>query len=117
MDFPDQGKVARALVKDSFSNDSAFLYTGLNIRFRDWRFIHRARLNVVPTNQNKARWCDVSSNCRMCGDASETLPHILNHCAPSMTKIRERHNSVINTLSNALRSGVVRIEKTSPWYC
>ena len=114
MDFPDQGKVARALVKDSFGNGSAILYTGLNIRFRDWRFIHRARLNVVPTNQNKARWCDVSSNCRMCGDASETLPHILNHCAPSMTKIRERHNSVVNRLSQAVRSGLVRIDKQVP---
>jgi hypothetical protein len=114
MDFPDQGKVARALVNDSFGNGSAFLYTGLNIRFRDWRFVHRARLNVVPTNQNKARWCDVSSNCRKCGDASETLPHILNHCEPSMTKIRERHNSIVSRLANAIKSGDVRIDKQVP---
>ena len=114
MDYPDQGKVARALVKDSFGNGSAFIYTGLNIRFRDWRFIHRARLNVVPTNQNKAKWCDVPSNCRKCSVADETLPHILNHCKPNMTKIRDRHNSIVTRLSNAIKSGVVRIDQQVP---
>ena len=31
-----------------------------------------------------------------------------------MTKIRERHNSVVNRLSQAVRSGVVRIDKQVP---
>ena len=59
MSLPDQGKVACALEKDLFGNGSSWTYSGLNIRFKDWRFIHRARLNLVPTNQNKHRWDDL----------------------------------------------------------
>jgi hypothetical protein len=36
MSLPDQVKVARALVKDAFSNGSSWLFTGLNLRFKDW---------------------------------------------------------------------------------
>ena len=64
MDLPDKGKVARALVADIHANGLSWPYTGFNMRFSDWRFIHRARLNLVPTNQNKSVWNpDGSSAC------------------------------------------------------
>jgi hypothetical protein len=110
--LPDQGKVARALIADSFGNGSSWSYTGLNLRFSDWRFIHRARLNVVPTNQNKSCWADDENPmCHVCNDESETLQHIICHCHTNMVKIRDRHNSVVDRLSKAIRYGHVKLDQ------
>ena len=46
----DQGKVACCMVVDQYGNSSSWHMNGLNIHFKDWRFIHRARLNVLPLN-------------------------------------------------------------------
>jgi hypothetical protein len=115
LSLPDQGKVARALVKDLHGNGSSWLYSGLNIRFKDWRFIHRARLNLVPTNQNKHKWDDLQSpSCRICNSNPETLPHVLCHCPTNLVDIRERHNAVLSRLSKAIRFGNVSIDKQIP---
>ena len=47
MALKDQGKVARCLSGDQYANGSTWHCTGLNLRFKDWRFIHRARLKVT----------------------------------------------------------------------
>ena len=79
--LPDQGKVRRAFNTDTFANGSTWQYNGLNIRFRDWRFIHRARLNCLPVNNVKCRWSNSCSKCRPCSSV-ESLPHVLCHCRP-----------------------------------
>ena len=53
MALNDQGKVARCLSQDLYANGSTCHCTGLNLRFKDWQFIHRARLNVVSLNANR----------------------------------------------------------------
>ena len=91
------------------------MFNGLDIRFSDWRFIHRARLNVVPTNQNKARWDDLSSAaCRRCGHDKETLPHIIDHCPSHMVDIRSRHDKVVGRLLNAVRVGNAHVDSQVP---
>ena len=70
--LPDQGKVARCLSMDLYANGSTWKFNGLNTRFKDWRFIHRARLNCIPLNAPKSRWSNTSPRCRHC-DADETL--------------------------------------------
>jgi hypothetical protein len=112
--LPDQGKVARVLIKDAFSNGSSWIYTGLNLRFKDWRFIHRARLNVAPTNQNKSCWSDCSTLCRVCNSHPETLPHIVCHCKSNMVQICERHNTIVECLHKAVRYGNMRIDQQVP---
>ena len=115
LSLPDQGKVARALINDTFGNGFSWLYTGLNIRFKDWRFIHRARLNLVPTNQNKHKWDDLQSPiCRVCNTDPETLPQVLCHCPTNFVDIRERHNAVLNRLAHSIRFGNVRIDQQVP---
>ena len=110
--LPDQGKVARALTCDSFASSSSWIYSGLNLRFSDWRFIHRARINVVPTRQNINRWADDEDPlCRVCNTDPETLPHILCHCPTNMLKIRERHNLIVDRLVKAIRFGNVRLDQ------
>lgn len=46
MGLRDQGKVAKPLANDQYGNGSCWTHTGLNIRFKDWRFIHKARLKL-----------------------------------------------------------------------
>ena len=112
LDLPDQGKVARALSSDGFASGSSWMYNGLNLRFSDWRFIHRARLNVVPTRQNINRWADDENPlCRVCNTDPETLPHILCHCPTNMVKIRDRHNLIVDRLVKAIRFGDVRLDQ------
>ena len=111
MTLPDQGKVACCLTGDQYANGSSWHMTGLNIRFKDWRFIHRARLNVVPLNANKSRFSNASSTCRHCTQP-ETLPHVVCHCRPQMTQIRDHHNKIVDRLTNAVRFGEITTDKT-----
>ena len=110
LSFPDQGKVGRALTTDTFANGSTWQYNGLNIRFRDWRFIHRARLNCLPVNSVKSRWSNSCSKCRHC-DSDETLPHVLCHCLPNMPSILRRHNSIVDRIVNAVQRGTITTDQ------
>ncbi|XP_028416671.1 uncharacterized protein T26G10.4-like [Dendronephthya gigantea] len=106
MSLRDQGKVAQSLATDLYANGSTWTHTGVNMRFKDWRFIHKARLNLLPTNSVKARWCNTSPTCRHCVE-TEALPHILCHCRPEMVSIRARHNKIVHRISHAIRFGQV----------
>ena len=107
----DQGKVARSLTTDKFANASNWQFTGLNIRFKDWRFIHRARLNCLPVNSVKSHWSDCDATCRHC-EQPETLPHVLCHCTTNITAITEHHNKIVDRLTNAVRHGSITTDQT-----
>ena len=111
LELPDQGKVAQSLATDHYANGSTWQYTGLNLRFKDWRFIHKARLNCLPTNAVKARWSNTSPSCRHCPE-TETLPHILNHCRPDLVNIRTRHNKIVTRITEAVRHGSITTDRT-----
>lgn len=115
LDLPDQGKVARASVKDAFANGLSWMFTGLNMRFKDWCFVHRACLNVVPTNKNKSKWSEkFDPECRVCHTYDESLPHILCHCKDNSVQIRDRHNKIVERLRKAIRLGQVRVDQQVP---
>ncbi|XP_011298269.1 uncharacterized protein [Fopius arisanus] len=71
---PDQGKVSHLSAHSGMGN--AFVRDGKFTRFADWRFIHRARLGVLPLN-GTMRWRNGDKRCRRCGYSSETIPHVL----------------------------------------
>lgn len=110
MSLNDQGKVARCLTDDQYANGSTWHMTGLNIRFKDWRFIHRARLNCIPLNANKSRWSNTSPTCRHCTQP-ETLPHVICHCRPGMVQIRERHDKIVERVVNSIRFGTITTDR------
>ena len=110
-DLRDQGKVALALHNDRFANGSSWLFTGLNLHFKDWRFIHRARLNLLPTNAVKSTWSDCDPTCHHCKQP-ETLPHMLCHCPPNMPATTDRYNKIVEHLTNAVQYGSVSTDKT-----
>ena len=102
--------MGRALTTDTFANGSTWQYNGINIRFRDWRFIRRARLNCLPVNNVKCRWSNSCSKCRHC-DSVETLPHVLCHCRPNMPSILRRHNAIVDRIVNAVKCGTITTDQ------
>ncbi|XP_023215163.1 uncharacterized protein LOC111617983 [Centruroides sculpturatus] len=95
---PDQGKAFKVTAANFNSNH--FLRGGSFTRFADWRFIHRARLSVVPL-RGLRRFGNASQNCRRCQRHRETLAHVLNHCPPNLSTITKRHNAILDRLNNA----------------
>ncbi|XP_071575805.1 uncharacterized protein T26G10.4-like [Temnothorax nylanderi] len=97
---PDQGKVFEVSLRARASNH--FARNGSFTRFADWRFIHRAKLDVLPLNGAR-RWGEPDKRCRRCGGAAETLPHVLNHCGVHSAAIQLRHDAVLHRLWKACR--------------
>lgn len=109
---PDQGKVSDVTTLASASNH--FMRGGNYTRFAEWRFIHRARLGVVPLNGCR-RFGGGDKRCRRCGAANETLPHVLNHCPPHLVTMTRRHNAVLDRLTRAMnKSGSKEIYSNQP---
>ncbi|XP_023234044.1 uncharacterized protein LOC111633668 [Centruroides sculpturatus] len=103
---PDQGKVFKLTATNKDSNH--FLHDGNYIRFADWRFIHRARLSVVPL-RGLRRFGNTTQRCRRCQRHRETLAHVINHCPPNLSQITKRHNAILNRLINAIDRRNLRI--------
>jgi len=97
---PDQGKVFEVSSRARVSNH--FVRGGSFTRFADWRFIHRARLDVLPLNGAR-RWGEGDKRCRRCGQAAETLPHVICHCGVHSAAIQLRHDAVLHRLWRACR--------------
>ena len=109
---PDQGKVFDATCRQGVSNH--FMRTGGFIRFADWRFVHRARLDVLPLNGAR-RWGDGDRRCRRCGYHNETLPHVLGHCGVHSAARQLRHHNIANRLAKAIRlPGEISLDRRVP---
>ena len=77
---------------------------GAFLSFYQYRFIHKARLNLLPVCTMQAR-CHKqvpSTLCRHCGREQETLAHILNHCTYNLGMVRDRHNSALERIIQAV---------------
>ncbi|RLU16755.1 hypothetical protein DMN91_010823 [Ooceraea biroi] len=106
---PDQGKVFEVSSRVPVSNH--FMRGGSFTRFADWRFVHRARLDVLPLNGAR-RWGTVDERCRRCGRTAETLPHVIGHCGVHAAAIQLRHDAVLHRLRRACRlPGEVRVNQ------
>ena len=81
-----------------------FTYTGAFLSFPQYRFIHRARLNLLPvrTVQARSRRSVTTTQCRICWRAEETLAHILNHCHYNLGMARDRHNAILERIVRAV---------------
>ena len=115
--LPDQGKTARCFKENNISSVHSWCYDGTGMRFCDWRFIHRARTNTLPTNDVKSRWKgDSSPTCRRCHSDidTETLPHIICNCRPNMVSITARHNKVLDRLVKEIKQGEISIDQVVP---
>ncbi|XP_075721811.1 uncharacterized protein LOC142765126 [Rhipicephalus microplus] len=90
---PNQGKAMACVAADPAN--SHFMRTGRYTRFKEWRFIHRARLNLLPLNGTRTWVPAADKRCRRCGYREETLPHVLCHC------MRLSHNAIVARIKKA----------------
>ncbi|KAL1466220.1 hypothetical protein MTO96_042880 [Rhipicephalus appendiculatus] len=99
-DLPNQGMVLACAAADRAS--SHFMRTGAFTTFADWRFVHRARLNLLPLNGARM-WGAPGRDqrCRTCGYERETLPHVVCHCLPRSALYQARHNAIVARLRTA----------------
>ena len=115
--LPIQGKVARCLKTTNFPSTNSWLFDGTGLSFCDWRFIHRAQTNTLPTNAVKNRFGNnTSSECRNCHSKidAKILPHIICHCNPNMPSITKRHDKILDRLSKVTHRGSFTIDKAIP---
>ncbi|KFM74129.1 hypothetical protein X975_08838, partial [Stegodyphus mimosarum] len=99
-EYPDQGKAIECAAAHNAS--CHFFREGDYTRFADWRFIHRARLNLVPLNASRKRFTGQGPrSCRRCLHPAETLPHVLCHCMRYSSLYQQRHNAVVNRIQKA----------------
>ncbi|XP_072145537.1 uncharacterized protein [Dermacentor andersoni] len=101
-DKPYQGKVMQCVAADPTS--SHFMHTGSFTQFADWRFIHRARLNLLPLNGASPWLTDRDERCRVCGYDKESLPHVLCHCMTRSAMYTARHNNIVLRIRTANRN-------------
>ncbi|UYV84298.1 hypothetical protein LAZ67_X001773 [Cordylochernes scorpioides] len=105
---------ALLLKRDQGKCSNAFILNGRYFRFTDWRFIHRACLNLLPLN-GSVEFGNRNKKCRRYGSANETLLHVLQHCKTYSTVWKRRHDAVLKHLRKALRvKGELRINQRIP---
>ncbi|GIY32323.1 retrovirus-related Pol polyprotein from type-1 retrotransposable element R2 [Caerostris darwini] len=97
----NQGKVLKLASLAPAS--SHFVSDGSYTRFADWRFIHKARLNLLPLNGCQ-QWKSANDKmCRRCSQWAETLPHVINHCGMHSHGWQLRHNAIVDRLVQAMQ--------------
>ena len=92
------GMSAISLAEHNFS--SKVLYNE-SLSIEEWRFLHSARTNSLPTNY-KPKKPRQQSMCRACGQDIETQIHVLCWCKPNSTLIQARHNAIAEIVTDAL---------------
>ncbi|KAL1479133.1 hypothetical protein MTO96_052113 [Rhipicephalus appendiculatus] len=96
---PNQGKAVECVAANPSS--SHFMRSGNFTPFCDWRFIHRARLNLLPVNGAQPWTTNADKRCRVCEYAVETLPHALGHCMRHSFAYTSRHNRIVDRVKQA----------------
>jgi hypothetical protein len=81
----------------------------------DWRFVHRARLDLLPLNAARGGRSG-DKRCRRCGAEAETAAHVLQHCLPVSAPRNHRHNGVVRLLAGAVQpdTWTVEVDRTTP---
>uniref|UniRef100_A0AAV1T4T1 Reverse transcriptase domain-containing protein n=1 Tax=Peronospora matthiolae TaxID=2874970 RepID=A0AAV1T4T1_9STRA len=116
----DQGKAARTLG----GAGSAFLSRPRGLWESDYRFAVGGRLNQPDTHSVlKRRRLRTHDKCRFPGcSRTETLAHVLNHCAGTMDAVRTRHDDALTIIERAIASSAgdrkervdLRVNQTVP---
>ncbi|XP_016655967.1 uncharacterized protein LOC107882303 [Acyrthosiphon pisum] len=94
----DQGRAMECAAAHPAATN--FLRNGDYTRFADWRFIHRARPNLVPLN-GSAAWRTGDRRCRRCDYNTESLAHVVDHCMRYSGLYLTRHNAVVERIKTA----------------
>lgn len=83
-------------------NSSHFMQSGKYTRFWDWRFIHQARLNLLPLSAARKGAVRMNRRCWVCREEDKMLPHIVNHCLRHFCAWIHRNNEILVLLRAVL---------------
>jgi len=99
---PHQGRVASALALGPLSKDmSRLISCRTELRFEDWKYLHQARLDILPLRGYSWSNCQ-DKLCRCCGQAAENGFHVINNCQGHLKRYTERHDSILELLHKLL---------------
>lgn len=96
---PDLGRAMECVAAHAASTH--FNRNGDFCRFANWRFVHRARLNLVQLNGSSS-WRTGDRRCRRCGHTTESLAHVVNHCMRYTSLYMARHNAIVARIKKAV---------------
>ena len=96
---PNQGRYWKTL--SSYPQATKSVYN-FHTKLCDWRYIHKARLNLTPLRGTMLWNRNSDQNCRRCQVARETLNHVINNCPVHKHEIIQRHNAARDKLEEAL---------------
>ena len=97
---PNQGRFWQTLIRSPTSTKAVFNF---HTRMCDWRYLHKARLNLTPL-RGAIPWSNVDKTCRRCQGANETLNHVANACSTHRKSVIQRHNDVRKHLADQVPS-------------
>ena len=98
----DQGRAAECVAAHPASNH--WIRSGKYTSFSEYRFEHKARVNLLPTRTVRKRSGEVivDVSCPKCLLEQETLAHVLHHCPLHIGLIRARHKKILLRLAKAV---------------
>jgi len=90
--YKSQGANIKSIKNSPISNK--LLLSGKITDIGEWKFIHRARLNLLALRDN-AKYESEDRKCRRCGHPHESTHHVLGTCPYRRNEfILERHNHI-----------------------
>ena len=111
----EQGAYAPSFSKVSESN--YWIRDCRYLRYREFRFALKARLNLLPVAAQKIKYGKGgSTTCKGCTGNVETQEHCLSVCTGNMQEMRKRHNAIVERLVKAVPQtlGTKFLDQTVP---
>lgn len=95
---PNQGRFAEVIGASYVTSKLPYSF---RFPFADWRFVHKARLNLSPLLA-AITWTTGNKTCRRCNGSDETVAHVLSSCPAHKTDILARHKAVLSCVADRL---------------
>ena len=112
----EQGGLAHTFSKTPESN--YWLRDCKYLRYREYRFAVKARLNQLPVASQKLKLGKPVNEayCKGCGSSIETQEHCLSVCKKNMPAMKDRHDKIVNRLVKAIpdRLGTKYLDQCVP---
>lgn len=97
---PNQGRYAPVIASSTTTNRLPFSF---RFPFADWRFVHKARLNLCAV-RGGLTWAPGDKTCRRCQGDVETQAHVLSLCPAHKACVMARHAAVLKVVTARLPS-------------
>ena len=100
---------------DSSSDIARLTSSRTQLRFDEWKLIHRSRLSILPLLGTPGISAPDSRG-RSCKTGAETTSHVTSHCPVTLPEIKRSHDAILEELANIIRKAgqTVRVNLAFP---